>query len=78
MFWYNLKDDSSFWMSDEEQTRFQSLVAQGASREEKLEPSNIPLKASNKKKSAKDIKILMKNEKTANNTATETIATTSS
>jgi hypothetical protein len=65
MFWYNLRDDSSFWMSEEEQTRFKNLVAQGASREEKLEPANIPLQKGAKKQSAKDVKQLLKNEQAA-------------
>lgn len=65
MFWYNLRDDSSFWMSEEEQTRFQSLVAQGSSRQEKLEPTHIPLQSGAKKTSAKDVKQLLKNEQAA-------------
>ncbi|CAE7646230.1 unnamed protein product [Symbiodinium microadriaticum] len=77
LFWYNLKDDTSFWMSEAEQQRFQNLKAQGANREEKLEPSHIPVLSdgsSGKKKSARDIKLLMKSEQEARTASAHGVA----
>ena len=65
-------------MGEEEQKRFQELVAQGANREEKLEPNQIPqqMGGSPKKKSARDIKLLMRNEQAQNAASVETASPT--
>jgi hypothetical protein len=42
-FWYNLKDNQSFWMSEEDENYFRSLVAQGSDRDEAIKPLRIPV-----------------------------------
>ena len=41
-FWYNLKDNQSFWMSEEDENYFRSLVAQGSNRDEAIKPLKLP------------------------------------
>jgi len=41
-FWYNLKDENSFWMTEEDQRRYQEMLKQGTQNEESLKPTYVP------------------------------------
>jgi hypothetical protein len=55
-FWYNLLDNASFWMSDEDQERYLSLLAQGQ-HDSSLSPLSNPQSATHEAKvSSKELK----------------------
>lgn len=41
-FWYNIKNDTSYWMTEEDESYFKSLISQGINREEEIKPLSIP------------------------------------
>jgi hypothetical protein len=43
-FWYNLKDENSFWMTEEDQRRYQQMIQAGRHDDEPLKPSSVPQK----------------------------------
>jgi len=47
-FWYNLKNDTSYWMTDEDENYFKSLISQGTSREEEIKPLSVPQNSINR------------------------------
>ena len=61
-FWFNVRDEHSFWMNAEDEANYQRLISEGLERTEAIKPQNIPKKVASKsaKMSARDIRVLQK------------------
>mmetsp|Transcript_10387 Transcript_10387/g.15790 ORF Transcript_10387/g.15790 Transcript_10387/m.15790 type:complete len:770 (+) Transcript_10387:118-2427(+) len=42
LFWFNLRDETSFWMNEEDQEKYRAVIANGKASEEVMAPAEIP------------------------------------
>jgi Ca2+-binding EF-hand superfamily protein len=61
-FWFNVRDEHSFWMQPDDEANYQRLISEGLERTEPIKPMNVPKKAANTsgKLSAREIRVLQK------------------
>lgn len=61
-FWFNVRDEHSFWMNAEDEANYQRLISEGLERTEPIKPQNIPEKVPSKsaKLTAREIRVLQK------------------
>jgi Ca2+-binding EF-hand superfamily protein len=61
-FWYNVRDEHSFWMNAEDEANYHRLVTEGLERTEPIKPNIVPKKVPNSsgKLSAREIRVLQK------------------
>lgn len=61
-FWYNVRDENSFWMQPEDEENYQRLISEGLERTEPIKPMQVPEKKANvsAKLSAKEVRLLQK------------------
>lgn len=61
-FWFNVRDEHSFWMQPDDEANYQRLISEGLERTEPIKPLNVPPKAANTsgKVSARQVRVLQK------------------
>jgi len=61
-FWFNVRDEHSFWMQPDDEANYQRLISEGLERTEPIKPLNVPKKAANTsgKLSARQVRVLQK------------------
>lgn len=61
-FWFNVRDEHSFWMNADDEANYQRLISEGLERTEAIKPMLVPKKvtSSSGKLSAREIRVLQK------------------
>ena len=61
-FWFNVRDEHSFWMNEEDEANYHRLISEGVHRTESFKPTKIPKKVnkSGQKLTEREIRVMQK------------------